>query len=97
MTHDVEPRFLLLEGAPGRPAIANRIVGWSPQLRGNAVPMIPYPGFGFLSGIHVSGGISGFSAAMNVAIDEFKISFHVRLSMEASAYRCFTAKILHQL
>lgn len=97
MTHHVKPRLLLLEGAPGSPAIANRIVGRYFHLGNCTVPMIPYPGFGFLLGIHVSSGISCFSTTVDEAIQEFKFFFHVKLLMEASVEspvpRRFTARI----
>lgn len=85
MTHHVKPRLLLLEGTPGSPAIANRIVGRYFHLGNCTVPMILCPGFGFLLGIHVSGGISCFAATVDETIQEFKFFFHVRLPMEASS------------
>lgn len=82
--HHVEPRFLLLEWAPGSKAIANRIFGRYFHLRSYAFPMIPYPRFGFLFRIHISGAIGGFTATVDEAIDEAKLFFHVNRPMKAS-------------
>ncbi len=81
--HQVEPRFLLLEGTPGRFAIANWIFGRRFHLRGYTFPMIPDPRFGFLFRIHASGGIGCSSATVDEAIDEFKYFFHVQRLLEA--------------
>jgi hypothetical protein len=81
----VEPWLLPLERAQGSLAIANRIFGGDFNFRGRTFTMIPDPSFGFGLGIHKAGGVGCLSAAVDEAVEKFKLFIHIQILRKAGA------------
>jgi hypothetical protein len=66
---DIEPRLLPFKGAEGGLAVTNRI--FRRRLHGpcGRLPVFFEPGLGFLPAVYKSRGISGFTPAMDKAIN----------------------------